>query len=63
MHHFLREDEAALRDFDQVKKTKYAVAGLEEERAKNGENYLNTLTDEYLELIRQKKYPRDSPAA
>ena len=60
MHHFLREDEAALKGFEQVKNTKYAVKDLDEKRNANGEAYLNKLTDEYLELIKQKKYPRDA---
>ena len=60
MHHFLREDAAALKDFELAKNTKYAVKDLDEQRNANGELYLNKLTDEYLELIKQKKYPRDA---
>lgn len=63
MRHFLRDDAGALGDFEQVKTTKYAAAGVDEKGAQNAENYLNTLTDEYLELIRQKKYPRDGHKA
>jgi hypothetical protein len=63
MHHFLREDDAAVRDLQLVKSTKYAVAGLAPDREANGERYLNNLSDEYPELIRLKKYPRDGQRA
>jgi len=59
MHHFLRDDVQALKDFEAAKKLKYANGSLKAEQNKNYNEYLSHLIDEYLDLIRKGKGPRE----
>jgi len=59
MHHFLRDDARALQDFEAAKKLKYANGSLKAEQNKNYNEYLSHLIDEYIDLIRKGKGPRE----
>lgn len=59
MRHFLREDTAALRAFEEAKKLRYSIADLKPEQNKNYDEYLSTLIKEYIQMLHNGKGPRN----
>jgi hypothetical protein len=59
MRHFLRDDAAALKDFEEAEKLKFSDKDLKPEQSKNFDNYLSTVIKEYIEMLRKGKGPRE----
>ncbi|HEX8144637.1 MAG TPA: hypothetical protein VF553_18860 [Pyrinomonadaceae bacterium] len=61
MHHFLRDDALALKDFEQAKSLKYSDKNLSAEDNEGYNGYLSKLIDEYIEMLRRGAGPRTKP--
>lgn len=59
MQHFLRNDEQALASFDKTVSTPYVDRESTAEESGRAEEGITKLTNEYIDLIRTGKYPRD----
>lgn len=61
MRHFLRDDTAALKDFEEAKKVSYSDKDLKPEQNKNYDDYLSGLIKDYIEMLHKGKGPRENP--
>jgi hypothetical protein len=59
MKHFLREDDAALREFEEAKKLVYSDKDNKPEENKGYDQYLSALIDEYIDMLHKGKGPQD----
>jgi len=59
MRHFLREDKAALKNFEEARDLKYSDKDLKPEQYKNYDVYLATVIKEYIEMLHKGKGPRE----
>jgi hypothetical protein len=59
MHHFLRDDTMALKNFEEAHKLKYSDKDLKPEQNTNYDNYISVLIDEYIEMLHKGKGPRE----
>ena len=59
LKHFLRDDAGSLRDFEEAKKLTYAAKEIEPEKNEGYNAYISKLIDEYLEMLRKGKGPRE----
>lgn len=62
MRHFLRDDVGALKDFEEAKKLRYSLKELDEEKNGDYDSYLKTVIDEYIEMLKKGKGPRETIA-
>jgi hypothetical protein len=58
MKHFLRDDAAALRDFEEAKKLTFAHPERKAEDNEGYNGYISKLIDEYIEMLRKGEGPR-----
>jgi hypothetical protein len=59
MRHLLREDAAALAAFKEAKELRFSLKGLEAEKNKDYDDYLSKMIDEYVDMLKKGKGPRD----
>ena len=59
MRHFLREDAAALKNFEEATALKYSDKNLKPEQNQNYDNYLGTVIKEYIEMLHKGESPRE----
>jgi len=59
MHHFLKDDSAALSDLEQAKSLEFSDAKLEKDHAKGFDGYLSSLIVEYIKGIKEGTIPKD----
>lgn len=57
MHHFLRDDTAALKNFEEARKLTFSSKDLEPEQNKDYNKYLSSVTREYIKLLHDRKGP------
>jgi hypothetical protein len=57
MHHFLWDDGAALKDFEEAKKLTYSNKDMEAEQNKNYNEYLSSVIEEYIKVLHNRKGP------
>jgi hypothetical protein len=61
MKHFLRDDAAALKFFQEAKASAYSEQKLNAAEKKNADEYISALIKDYIDMIKKGKGPRDSP--
>jgi len=61
MRYFLKDEQGALKDFDQALKLKYEDAKLEPEKVANIDEYLTGLLNDYIARIRDEQKARTEP--
>lgn len=61
MHHFLKDDVAAKKDFEEASLLTYSSADVKPENNQNYDKYLGTLIKEYLDMLKEGKGPRNKP--
>ena len=59
MQHFLKNDQAATKAFQEAAALKYSNPKLEADRNKGYDEYLSKLISEYLEMLKKGTGPRD----
>jgi len=63
MRHFLRDDAAALVDFKEAKGLRFSLKGSEADKNKGYDDFLSQVIDEYLDMLKKGKGPRDEKPA
>jgi hypothetical protein len=59
MHHFLKDDQAAAKAFDEAAGLRYSNPKLEADRNKGYDEYLSQLIKEYIDMLKKGSGPRD----
>ena len=59
MKHFLRDDAAALKLFQEAQAITYLDEKLKAEEQKNADEYISALIGEYIDMLKKRKGPRD----